>query len=272
MRRNVGIAAIIAGTLAAAGVARSQTVPTPAAGIALYDAVYDRWRALPRDPFATYEQTVRIVRKGRTVVRHDRVAIRERDHLCRIVGVPLDAADRPDASKLTDRCFSTDAAFTLVPQDANDATGPLPVDVATPEPDATTGPRTIARVTTRVRPYEVTLVGDETVDGVATTHLALVPYRDPASHLVRDLWIDRATNGVVRLHGVASLAARFASVDFVADYAEDARSQALRTVSGYAKAQLLLLRVGADFAFAIDDVAHPETLPEATFARRPSKP
>ncbi len=246
---------------------RAQTALSPSESVALYDAAYDRWHALPRAPFATYDAVTRITRRGREQTRRSTVALRARDHVCRIVGVPLDARDRADPPRVTNRCLFPDSALTFLPQ-AQAGAGPLPIDIATPSPETSEAPRTIAHVTARARTYDVTYAGNETVDGIRTVHLALRPYRDPGKHLVRDVWIDRSTNGVVRLHGVASLAASLASVDFFADYDEGATTQVLRHLSGFAKAQLLFVKAGADFTFDLTNAAYPATLPDALFDRR----
>ncbi|GAC1492838.1 MAG: hypothetical protein NVS1B2_06630 [Vulcanimicrobiaceae bacterium] len=86
---------------------------------------------------------------------------------------------------------------------------------------------------------------------------------------MRDVWIDRATSGVVRLHGEAELAARVAHVDFVADYTEDARTQVLRDLHGFAKAQVLFVRSGADFRIEFANFTYPADLPQSLFEPRP---
>lgn len=239
--------------------------PAPNDARALYDAATDRWAALPRPPYATYDVTLHVDRRGRTQVRKSTVAVRVRDRTCRIVGVPIDARDRVDKPQVTNRCLAPDTALTFLGTRRDDGASGLPVDVATPGPEPSADARTIAHVVARARTYEPTYVGDETIDDVATAHLALRPYGDPNRFLARDVWIDRATSGVVRLHGVARLAVRVASVDFIATYREDGHAQELRDLVGYAKAQLLLVKVGADFRVELANVAYPASLPDATF-------
>lgn len=71
---------------------------------------------------------------------------------------------------------------------------------ATPPPDLADDPlRTIATVTAVDLAYRITLAGFGTIDGVETAHLALEPIRDPATYPLRDLWIGRNNNQVVRL-------------------------------------------------------------------------
>lgn len=71
---------------------------------------------------------------------------------------------------------------------------------ATPPPNLAEDPLpTIATVTAVDLAYRVTLAGYDTIDGVESAHLALVPVRDPLSHPLRDLWIARSNDEIVRL-------------------------------------------------------------------------
>ncbi|MBD5634316.1 MAG: hypothetical protein IAI49_07535, partial [Candidatus Eremiobacteraeota bacterium] len=137
-----------------------------------------------------------------------------------------------------------------------------------PDPDSSEAPKTIAVARARSRPYAVTTVGFETADGIDTVHLKLVPYSEPDRHIVRDLWIDRRTFGVVRLAGEARAAAGLARAIFEARYAETATSQTLLLVTGYVKAQLAIIKIGADFRVEQSNIAFPETLPDWYFNQR----
>jgi hypothetical protein len=71
---------------------------------------------------------------------------------------------------------------------------------ATPPPDLADDPlRTIANVTAVDVAYRIALAGYETVDGIETAHLTLVPIRNPANYPLRDLWVARKNDEVVRL-------------------------------------------------------------------------
>jgi len=271
--RRRSVATLIAGSLALAcaraGGAQT-TVPALQDGAALYDAAYDRWKALPTAPYVTYDADFVATYHGKRQERKYAVAYRARDGQCLVTGIALDARDRPDAPQITDRCFGPDFAFTFVPQrrnarGASGLAGGVPLDIPTPEPSASDQPRTIGRVSVRSRPYAITVIGDEEIGAVRTVHLALRPLRDPSKHILRDLWIDPSTRGVVRLGGEVEAGANFAHVVFTATYAEDARTQRLQTVIGYVKAQLLLVKVGADIAFAQTSYALPATLPDWYF-------
>lgn len=64
-------------------------------------------------------------------------------------------------------------------------------------PDATTfnsGLRRIGEVVSTNRTYNVSFVGDETIDGVETSHLALSPVFKPKRNRLRDVWIDGSNN------------------------------------------------------------------------------
>jgi hypothetical protein len=233
---------------------------------ALYDAAYDRWRGLAVPPFATYDGRFTLVRGAKSLVRRYTVAYRSSDRTSRVTGVALDANDRPDPPKVTDRCLNPGFAFSFVSQkgSAMDATG-LALDVPTPEPEASDAMRTLASVRARSRPYDVTFAGDETIDGIRTTHLVLRPYDRPDRHVLRDLWIDPSTNGVVRLRGEATSGPNLFHVDFVATYAEDANAQTLLHVDAFGKAQLLFVRESGNVSFALTNVAFPASLPDAVF-------
>jgi hypothetical protein len=77
---------------------------------------------------------------------------------------------------------------------------PADTPQGTPPPDLADDPlRTIATVTAVNAAYRVAIAGNETIDGVDTTHLTLEPLRDPAAYPLRDLWIARSDDEVVRL-------------------------------------------------------------------------
>jgi len=236
---------------------------------ALYDAAYNRWHALPSASFATYETTVHIVEHGRTTIRREDIAYRRKEPRCLVVGKPLDARDRPDPPHVTDRCLAPDAAFTLLRQNGETGASALPIDLATPAPTASPSdePHTIGRVVAHARSYEPTYAGDEQIGTLQTAHLTLRPVGDPNTYILRDMWIDRATLGVVRLRGQVSLAARFAVVNFTVDYDETATTQVVRKVVGYAKAQVLFVKAGADFDFDLTNDAYPRTLPDWYFEK-----
>jgi hypothetical protein len=69
-----------------------------------------------------------------------------------------------------------------------------------PPPDLTDDPlRTIATVTALDVAYRITIAGNESIDGIDTTHLVLEPLRDAETYPLRDLWIARNDYEVVRL-------------------------------------------------------------------------
>jgi hypothetical protein len=70
---------------------------------------------------------------------------------------------------------------------------PDPRASATPSPSPSPGLREIAVVSTRVRTYDITLVGIESIDGEPVYHLKLRPLRDPSDNRLRELWIDTSS-------------------------------------------------------------------------------
>ncbi|HEY1975032.1 MAG TPA: hypothetical protein VGG89_00625 [Candidatus Baltobacteraceae bacterium] len=72
--------------------------------------------------------------------------------------------------------------------------------VASPPPNLAPDPlRTIATVTAIDYAYRVRIVGQETIHGVATTHLELTPLREPTLYPLRDLWVASDSYEIVRL-------------------------------------------------------------------------
>ncbi len=245
------------------------TTPAPAqrSPTALYDAAYDRWRGLARAPFMTYDGRFALVRNAKTQVRLYTVAYRNSDRRCRVTGVAIDAKDRPDPPEVTKRCLTPAFAFTFIPQtqEGADAAG-LNLNVPTPDPSESADLQTLVSVRARSRPYAIAFAGDETIDGKPTEHLTLRPYRNPDKHVLRDVWIDPVTNGVVRLRGEATSGPNLIHVDFQATYDEDATTQSLVRVDAFAKAQLLFLRESGNISFELDNVTYPANLPDALFS------
>ncbi len=234
---------------------------------ALYDAAYDRWRGLAQAPFMTYDGRFVLVRNTKTQVRLYTVAYRNSDRICRVTGVAIDAKDRPDPPEVTKRCLTPAFAFTFIPQTqaGADAAG-LDLNVPTPDPTESADLKTLASVRARSRPYAIAFAGDDTIDGKPTEHLTLRPYRNPDKHVLRDVWIDPVTNGVVRLRGEATSGPNLIHVDFEATYDEDATTQSLVRVDAFAKAQLLFLRESGNVSFELNNVAYPANLPDALFS------
>jgi hypothetical protein len=236
-----------------------------------YDAARDRWKTLPRSPYAAYDVDIVATIKGKRTERKEREWFRASDATCLDVGVALDAKDRPDPPQVTKSCFGPDYAFELFDQKrSGGGAGGVPIEIASAGPSAAPSgePRTIGEVSARSRPYALALVGDETVDGVDAVHLKLTPFADPDHHVLRDLWIDRSSFAVVRLAGEARGAAGLARATFEADYAQSPAAQLLTAVTGYVKAQLAFLKIGADFSYALTNLTLPETLPDWCFDQR----
>ncbi len=90
----------------------------------------------------------------------------------------------------------------------------------TTPPDLAEDPlRTIATVTAVDFAYRIAVAGNETIDGVLTTHLVLRPVGDSAAYPLRDLWIGHDDDEVVRLtyelpykRGSASITYDFAPI------------------------------------------------------------
>ncbi len=273
VRRVFVLGALAACTLGAAPDVSGSPAPPPVAtptasqATALYDAAYDRWRALPIPQFATYASLLTVdVRGRRERTRAYAVAYRRHDNTCLVVGVPLDVRDRPDAAQVTNRCLAPDYAFNFVPQYGG--SGPLPLDIATPAPEEPGAQRTIGHIVVRSRPYAIAYVGTESIGGTETQHLALRPLGNPRERILRDLWIDPATKGIVRLRGETTFKGGLVRLGFQADYAETATTQALVRVTGGAKAQMLLVRVSGGFAYGLSDVVYPARLPAWIFEGR----
>lgn len=61
------------------------------------------------------------------------------------------------------------------------------------------------------RRYRVTIVGDESVDGQETTHLALIALSEPKSNRLRDVWVAKATGAVVQVRTDGNFSGKGAS-------------------------------------------------------------
>jgi hypothetical protein len=110
----------------------------------------------------------------------------------------------------------------IVQQVRNEYHDPAPQKVASLE--AKSGLKTIAIVTSAVRDYRITLVGEEPVDGHADYHLALQPIADPRKNRLRDAWIEEKTYLTDRLRVAGNFQdAAMASVPWIVNY---------RTISG----------------------------------------
>ncbi len=259
------------GAVASAVVAGAPQASAQNAAEALYDSAYARWAALPLAAFATYDGRITFVRNAKSKTRLETIAYRRSDRRCRIAGVPLDAHDKPDPPEVTDRCFAPDYAFTFVPQSGAGAAA-IQLDVPTPDPGSATAssgaaaPKTIGAVQVRVRPYAIVFAGDEVVEGKDTAHLSLRPFRDPKKNVLRDVWIDRKTNGVVRLRGEATAGPNVVHVIFDAYYSEDAGSQTLRHVDARAKVQLFFLRESGTISLELTNIAYPPSIPNSLFS------
>lgn len=234
---------------------------------ALYDEAFDRWQGMKEPDYATYDGRFTFTRGAKVRVRLDAIAYRRSDRRCRIAGVALDQRDRPDPPKVTQRCLSPAFSFSFVPQPAG-GVAELNLNVPAPGSGDDGGLKTIGAVRVRVRPYAVALAGTEVLDGKETEHLTLRPLRDPNKHVLRDIWIDPLTNGVVRMHGEATAGPSLFHVDFTAFYDEDATMQTLRRVEAGVKAQLLFVRASGTATYELTNVAYPATLPDSLFGGR----
>ncbi|MFY9780583.1 MAG: hypothetical protein WAJ85_08740 [Candidatus Baltobacteraceae bacterium] len=254
--------------IALAGLA-SASVPagSQSDGDALYDAAFDRWQGIAEPAYATYDARFTLVRGAKVTTRLNAIAYRRSDGRCHTAGVALDRRDRPDRPNVTKRCLSPAFAFTFIPQSGSDAAA-LNLNVPAPDPSDEARLKTIGAVRVRVRPYAIALAGTESANGKETVHLTLRPLREPNKHVLRDIWIDPATDGVVRLHGEATAGPNLFHVDFNAFYDEDATTQTLRRVEGKAKVQLLFVHASGDVSYELTNIAYPATLPASLFGGR----
>jgi hypothetical protein len=64
----------------------------------------------------------------------------------------------------------------------------------TPEPEATPEVKTLAVVRAYNPGYIIADLGDTTLDGLDVFHLGFTPIRDPGHHVLREMWIDKASS------------------------------------------------------------------------------
>jgi len=148
--------------------------------------------------------------------------------------------------------------------------GGVTVAAPTPEPVPTGPPefRQLANIDVSVRDYRIEIVGTDTLDGIAATHLTFVPLADPAVYRIRDLWLDPATGRPIQMVVQGILNGKpYDSVKWMVRYT---------LVDGREYLQQLIaeepLHFGFDtlvpkFEFDFVDFHFPDAVPQFTFDR-----
>jgi hypothetical protein len=246
----------------------------------------DAWRVRTEAPFVSYAVRAEYGFHNRTVDDWFQLTYRASDNALvvhpiiipgedgrRLRGFPVTVFgvkifdSNPDADPITMRDPAIEPAFTfgLMPRAFLPAVPPAPGD-PTPNPDHERL-REIGRVVSVNREYQVTLAGEETLRYGEAYHLALTPLRDPQLNRLRDLWIAKDTNILLR-ETVAGLfdARPYDGVTWTVDY-----------VPLNGRMYIQQIRTTSDMHFGIERIQHmqldfvdyhfPTDVPKETFER-----
>jgi hypothetical protein len=172
------------------------------------DAIFAHARAVAEarvlPPYLEYTTYAAFVRKNHIDAEHYHVIVRTADGMSFVTPVPDSPSDRIDTKPYVQRAppyFWPATTFGLAREQRNDSqTFGLSGGAPPPSPDPTASPlATIGSVRAQSREYTVTLAGTETIGGVRTYHLVLVPKFDPEKHQIREAYIDTETFQARRL-------------------------------------------------------------------------
>lgn len=169
-----------------------------------YVAAYARWRARPTPRYLVYDVAIDGTH-GRDVF-HDRFHVRYRavDRKS-LVSTLAKTGTQPPFEDVAHQPVFADDTFGFVDRVRS---GALATNVAAP--------------TAAMLPYTAALADRTTIGGRSVLHLRLTPKVGGAQYPVRDVWIDPATEDVVRLHALGTHRAGpvSAHVDIVLEYAD----------------------------------------------------
>lgn len=158
---------------------------------AVIDQALVRWRGRPRPLQLSYVVDFTGHNKGGLFHRRFRVDDSVPDHATHVTTLAAEGSAPPFVQPEKQRLLPTET-FGFVPSDAA-------VPGATPAP-APTHLRVIAAVHATVHyPYDVSLVGIESIDDRTTYHLQLDPRQARDTYPLRELWVDASTYDVLQV-------------------------------------------------------------------------
>ncbi len=130
-------------------------------------------------------------------------------------------------------------------------------------------PATIAHVTAReAPPYAIDLVGTQDVGQRKAYHLRLRPLFDPATHNLRDLWIEANTFEVLVAHFVSRYSPRPGAIDSASDVTEYFTQVGQYRIASHIIFTYQTRHVSQLNDVTISQVAFPASLPDWLFDQK----
>ncbi len=266
---------------AASAQAQAAQTPAPQASPAVVpdaNAIYDRARAAANagrlPPFLSYETDATFARKGKIKAEHYRVVLRSADGKSYVTPVPDSPRDRLDTRPRVQDAppyLSPFNTFGLIERKAGEKPSleespGTPALGAPPAPQAS-GPPVIGSVTVTARPYEISLVGIETLGDRTVYHLALRPIRDPVHRRLRELFVAtdtyRLERAVIQAYGAAGPLHTRPLVTI--DYAPAGDAQAIVRISVDVTLRAFFFAYGGHGEYRAANIATPEAAPDWMF-------
>jgi hypothetical protein len=269
IRRRQGGARHLVGLLLAALVAVGDGAPPLSA-----DAIFDRARAAvaarPLPPYIAYTTYAAFLRKGHTKAEHLRVVLRTSDGHAYVTPVPDSPADRIDTTPyvaVKPPYFWPTTTFGLVPPRAVE--GPSIYEDPASATPASSGPAVIGSVKAVTRDYDVTLVGEEMLDGANVYDLITVPRSDPSHHRIRAMFVDTQTYEPRRIvmQAYAGKGPIHVRPLVTLDYAPFGPTWLIARGTTDVVVRITLFAYGGGGEFRLSDVSFPDTEPDWMFDR-----
>lgn len=234
--------------------------------------IYDRARAaayaarLPA--FLSYETHATFARKGKIKAEHFRVVMRTADAKSYVTPLPDSPRDRLDTTPRVQDAppyLSPFNTFGLIERKAGEKPSRYEAP-GTPAP-AASGPPVIGSVTVTARPYDISLLGIETLGSRSVYHLVLHPVRDPVHRRLRELFVAtdtyRLERAVIQAYGAAGPLHTRPLVTI--DYAPAGDAQAIVRISVDVTLRAFFFAYGGHGEFRAEQVTTPSAAPDWMF-------
>jgi hypothetical protein len=237
--------------------------------------IYDRARAAANaarlPAFLSYDSLATFARKGKVKAERYRVVLRSADGKSYVTPVPDSPRDRLDTRPRVQDAppyLSPYNTFGLIERKAGEQPSPYEAR-GTPAPGtpAASGPPVIGSVTVTARPYEISLLGIETLGGRTVYHLALRPLRDPVHRRLRELFVAtdsyRLERAVIQAYGAAGPLHTRPLVTI--DYAPAGDGQAIVRISVDVTLRAFFFSYGGHGEYRAENLATPSMEPDWMF-------
>ena len=175
----------------------TSSVVNPDRAIELYDLAIRAAKAQPLPPFIDYTVELLFIRKGTRESKRYHVTYRSADS--RSYVEPLDASGKNQPAEVDSKPpfgLPPNTLIGLYRRKGDVASSVL--EAAPVEENRADSPQTIGKVVAVSRPYDITFIGSEELNGHRVNHLKLVPKFDPGAHTLREIFLDDATALPVR--------------------------------------------------------------------------